>query len=205
MRQHYVKLIKTEIHQLERFREQAEKRSSVENIARFDQKIQELKNELEDDDTQRYNSFMAEQTEMIRIQQKHQSEKHLQHQHEIDNKTKLDAFYREENRIRKDDRQLQYQMKREWDWLCRTDARMPDHLRENLENMPNNKGYIWKGIWYFGKKQAERKDVLIMFDKAGDNLIHEIKRGYYHKIFQKTKNGNQLISQQLYNPEDMLR
>lgn len=195
MRAHYVKIIQTEIHQLERFREQAVKRSSADNITRFDQKIADLRNELDKEDTPRYLNFVAQQKEITRIQQKHQSDKKVQHQHEIDNKMKLDAFYKEENMIRRNDRQLQYQMKREWEWLCKTDARLPDYIRENLSNMPNNKGYIWKGIWYFGKKPAERKDMLIMFDKSGDSLIHEIKYNQYHKIFQKTKNGNVLLSE----------
>lgn len=195
MRAHYVKIIQTEIHQLERFRDQAVKRSSADNITRFDQKIADLRNELENDDTPRFNNFMAQQKEIARIQQKHQSDKVVQHQHDLDNKSKLDAFYKEENQIRRNDRQLQYHMRREFEWLCKMDARLPDYIRENLANMPNNKGYIWKGIWYYGKKPAERRDLIIMFDKSGDSLIHEIKVNQYHKIFQKTRNGNVLLSE----------
>lgn len=191
MRAYYNKLIQTEIRQLKKFREQAEKRSTPDNILRFDHKIQELEKELEED-TPRYLQYVQEQQDMIKIQQKHQNEKHLQSQADAENQVKLDAFYKRENQMRRDDRILQHQMKREYDWLCRQDERLPDYIRTNLHKMPNNKGYIWKGIWYFGLQPAEKEtDLVIMFERPlgmTDMLIHEIKKGHYYRILQKSKN-----------------
>lgn len=200
MRAYYNKLIQTEIRQLKKFKEQAEKRSTPENIIRFENKITELENEMIED-TPRYLQYVNEQQEMIRIQQKHQNDKNVQSDMDMKNKEKLDAFYKKESRIRRDDRILQHQMKKEWDWLCNQDEKLPDYIRTNLQKMPNNKGYIWKKIWYFGFLPAEKKsnDILIMFERPlgmSDMLIHEIKRGHYYKIFQKSKNGsNVLISE----------
>lgn len=204
MRVHYNKLIQTEIHQLRKFKEQAEKRSSVENIARFDNKITELENEMVDD-TPRYLQYMNEQQEIIRIQQKHQNEKGSRSQADMENQVKLDAFYKKENQLRRDDRIRQHQMKREWEWLCRQDERLPDYIRTNLQKMPNNKGYIYRGIHYYGALPAEKNnDLLIMFERPPgmpDMLIHEIKRGYYHKILQKNKNGgNVILSEKTLRP-----
>lgn len=56
-------------------------------------------------------------------------------------------------------------MKREWNWLCRMDGFVPSYMRENLAKMPNNKGYIWKGIYYFGDLPPEHPmDVTTMFE-----------------------------------------
>lgn len=198
MRAHYNKLIQTEIRQLKRFKEQAEKRGT--DIVRFENKIKELENEL-DTDTPRYQQYVSEQQEMIRIQQKHQNEKSVRSTSETENQVKLDAFYKQENKLRRDDRVLQHQMRKEWEWLCRQDERLPDYIRTNLQKMPNNKGYIYKGIHYYGALPTEKHndDLLIMFERPlgmTDMLIHEIKRGHYYKIFQKSRNGcNVLISE----------
>ena len=193
MRVHYNKLIQTEIRQLTRFKEQAEKRSSPETIAKFEEKIRELENELEED-TPRYLKFVKDQQEMVASQEKYQQEKKSQVQCDSENQEKLDAFYKKENQIRREDRILQHQMKKEWEWLCRQDEKLPEYIRSNLKKMPNNKGYIWKGIWYFGFLPAEKNnDLLIMFERPmgmQDMLVHEIKQGEFHRIIQKSKTKN---------------
>ncbi len=89
-------------------------------------------------------------------------------------------------------------MKRQWEWLCQQEQNLPDYIRTNLDRMPNNKGYIWKGIWYFGHQPEEDPTTLIMFEKkgGGDMLVHEIKENCYYKIFSRSKNGqNVLVSE----------
>lgn len=194
MRAHYNKMIQTEVRQLKKFKEQAEKRGT--DVDRFEKKIMELENEL-DNDTPRFLNYVKEQQEMIRIQQKHQNDKSIKSVAETENQEKLDAFYKQENKMRRDDRITQHQMKKEWDWLCRQDDRLPDYMRTNLQKMPNNKGYIYKGIHYYGALPAEKNnEILIMFERqmgVTDMIIHEIKRGHYYKIFQKSKNGNSVL------------
>lgn len=199
MRAHYNKIIQTEIRQLKKFKEQAEKRSTPENILKFETKIHELETELEQD-TPRYLDYVREQQEIIKTQQKHQNDKSVRSQADTENQEKLDAFYKQENKLRRDDRVLQHQMRKEYEWLCRQDERLPDYIRTNLQKMPNNKGYIWKGIHYYGILPAEKNnELIIMFERPPgmtDMLIHEIKRKSYYKIFQKSKNGgNVLISE----------
>lgn len=200
MRAQYNKLIQSELRQLKKFKEQAEKRSSAENLLKFDNKIRELENELIED-TQCYTTFVMEQEELLKMQQKTQNDKIARSQTDSENKEKLDAFYKQENKLNRDERISQHHMRREYDWLCRQDDRLPDYIRSNLQKMPNNKGYIWKGIHYYGLMPVEdnNKDLLIMFERpqgAQDMLIHEIKRGSYYKILQKSKNGqNVLISE----------
>lgn len=196
MKAHYNKLIQTEIRQLKRFKEQAEKRSTPDQIVKFEDKIKELENELLEQDTPRYLQYVQEQQEMIAIQQKHQNDKTVRSQTDMKNQEKLDAFYQKEYQLRKDDRMLQYQMKKEWEWLCRQDEKLPDYIRSNLQKMPNNKGYIFKGIWYFGVLPTENKDLLVMFERpmGGDRqLIHEIYKNKCHRIYQKNPHGGQNI------------
>jgi len=199
LRSHYTKLIQTEIRQLERFRDQASRRSSNENVERFDKKIADLQMELTDDDTTRYNAFLTEHYNTMKLQQKSLCEKEQIRKEDHENKTKLEEYHKEENRLRRKDRFLQNQMKRDWEWLCTQDAKLPDYIRENLSRMPNNKGYIWRGIWYFGHRPEEDPNLLIMFERAGgETLIHEILYGRYRKVYTKNKNGTKTIVSEFY-------
>ena len=79
----------------------------------------------------------------------------------------------------------------------RTDAKLPEYMRRNLREMPNNKGYIFRGIQYYGEKRAERNKPTILFEKNRGVLnIHEITKGEAIKyIKKKTKRSkNKLIS-----------
>lgn len=198
----YVKLIQSEIRSLSRFKENAMNRSTTgdtrEVEERFDKKIECLKRELELG-TPRYEMFMKEQQEMIRLQKKNTAEKQLVIEYNNENRQKLDEFHKEENRQRRKERSMQYHMKRDWEWLCSQDTQLPPYIRENLTKMPNNKGYIWRGIWYFGQNPDEDPNTLVMFERAGpDMFIHEIRYGVYKKIYQKPKNGVKTLVSETY-------
>ena len=72
---------------------------------------------------------------------------------------------------------------------------LPEYMVKNLSEMPNNKGYIHRGCWFFGKLQPERNQPQIMFEKKGRFMnIHEITE-YEYKIYQKIgKEPRKLIS-----------
>ncbi len=42
---------------------------------------------------------------------------------------------------------------------------LPQYMRKNLKKMPNNKGYIWRGCWFFGKRQENPNQPVIMIEK----------------------------------------
>ena len=57
--------------------------------------------------------------------------------------------------------------------------------------MPNNKGYIWRSIHYYGEKKAERGQPIILFEKKGSVLyIHEVTTKF-HKIYEKKTKTSQ--------------
>lgn len=201
IRRHYLKTIQTEIRQLERFRDQASKRSSADNIKRFDEKIKQLQTELEEEMTPRYIGFHGEQQALIKMQKKNH-EKSLELGANASNQEAIQAVYQKENQLRRDDRYAQHVARREWDWLCNQEAKLPDYIRENLAKMPCNKGYIWKGIWYFGKQSEDPRDrgVIIMFERqrGGDQLIHELKPGHFHRVLRKNKNPPHVLLSETY-------
>lgn len=70
---------------------------------------------------------------------------------------------------------------------------LPNYIQYNLSQMPDNKGYIWRGCWFFGHKKTEYGQPLIMFEKVRGILnIHEITE-CTHKIFQKNSYGEKKL------------
>jgi hypothetical protein len=74
---------------------------------------------------------------------------------------------------------------------------VPDYIQKNLESMPNNKGYIWKDVWFFGLQPSTRYTKIDTIEKkynSNDRLIHEIHEDR-HDIFIKNehKGPNTLI------------
>ena len=72
----------------------------------------------------------------------------------------------------------------------------PNYMKENLTEMPNNKGYIWRDCWFVGDKPEEPGQPTVMFDKkrGGVMHIHEIDI-HEHRIFEKVgKDKKKLIS-----------
>ena len=69
--------------------------------------------------------------------------------------------------------------------------------------MPNNKGYIFKGLWCCGELPAEENGNLIMFEKCYNDVmkIHEID-DKFHYIYEKIgKNKKTLLSKIERNQE----
>ena len=73
---------------------------------------------------------------------------------------------------------------------------LPEYMRKNLDTMPNNKGYIWRGCHFYGYLQEERNQPVILFEPKNRGLmwIHEID-SYEHRIYEKhNKDKKKLLS-----------
>ena len=82
--------------------------------------------------------------------------------------------------------------------------RIPAYITRNLNDMPNNKGYILtdsrdgQEIWCFGKLKEEHNKPLTMFKKLKDDILHiyEIDSSYITIYEKKGKNNKTLISKE---------
>ena len=63
---------------------------------------------------------------------------------------------------------------------------IPDYMRVKLKAMPNNKGYIWRGVSCYGESPPEKGEPTVLFEKQRDGLllIHEWTAKEY-KIWHK--------------------
>jgi hypothetical protein len=82
--------------------------------------------------------------------------------------------------------------------------RIPAYITRNLNDMPNNKGYILtdsrdgQEIWCFGKLKEEHNKPTTMFKKLKDDILHiyEIDDSYRTIYEKKGKNHKTLISKE---------
>ena len=67
-------------------------------------------------------------------------------------------------------------------------ATLPKNIRKNLGEMPNNKGYIYKNVRYYGQNPAQKGEPIILFERRREHLvIHEYTDTYY-TVYHKEPN-----------------
>ena len=75
-------------------------------------------------------------------------------------------------------------------------VRPPEYVQKSLDSMPNNKGYIWNGVWFFGLQQSGNMYPLIMHERkygSNDKLVHEIHEDRHDIFLRPGRDTGQLI------------
>jgi hypothetical protein len=70
---------------------------------------------------------------------------------------------------------------------------IPQFILEKLQNMPNNKGYIWKGIYCFGELPPDSLEKYCMFEKYRDLLIIHEWNSKEYKIWHKEGKSKKVL------------
>ena len=63
---------------------------------------------------------------------------------------------------------------------------VPGFILKNIEEMSSNRGYIWKGQKFLGKKRPKLGPTVLFEPRRGRTLIHVYEKTV-HKIFEKKK------------------
>lgn len=198
----FTKKIREEERLLERWITQAESRDSPASSSssppvtenRFQQRRDRLRQLMTREsilNSDEFKTFLAQEltrAEKMKDTTARKMETSLREKEE--KKKLLDEFHSRERQIRRHDRYMIRAMDHEYQRLLSIDASMPDYMRQNLKNMKNNKGYIYRGVQYFGQQPLTphemRDDSYTLFEKTrGTMYIHEIKYGHYHRIYEK--------------------
>ena len=100
---------------------------------------------------------------------------------------------------RRQDRKNKYankNMDRSYRHFTRACGSIPDYMRRNLSDMPNNKGYFWKSVACYGDLPAERGKPTVLFDRrrGGIMVIHEWTSTEHNVYEKKGKNRKVLVS-----------
>jgi len=202
----YIRSLRENVRQTQRWLRQAESHTNnnPSAIEKYKQTIEETEQKIKDasHDNPDFKQYMENQlslSEKAKTDYSKRIETTLKERE--DQKQQLDKYYQDQREERYRERQLIRQAKRDFDRMQNIDASMPPYMRENLRNFPNNKGYIFKDVWYFGHqpvhtRYGEDPDVYVMFQRkfpGNAMLIHEIKYGFYHRIYEKKTKESQRV------------
>jgi len=130
--------------------------------------------------------------------EEHKNKRAIIAQQKADDEEKTVAMHQHNrdinNTIKQQHRDIKYEEKRFFKMI----ESIPTYIDKNLDDMPNNKGYLWRGILLFGKQHTEidKKEPLLIFDKQNkDNLlIHEWTETDYSLYKKIGKNPKTTIS-----------
>jgi len=107
-----------------------------------------------------------------------------------DKKSILCMKNKEQNEERQKLKDIRYFYK----YFCKVNDSLPNYIRNNLREMPNNKGYIFRGLWMFGELPEEKGKPILLFEKMGGNLmIHEYDKHEYKLYEKRGKEKKKLI------------
>lgn len=160
----------------------------------------ELDKELEDE-------YKAVQKEIKRKDNEAQRKKKEIIDNKKEEKKRLDEMWKITKQFDRENRWSEKDLVREERYFNKINDSIPDYILRSLKEMPNNKGYIWKGIYCFGELPSERNsDIIVMFEKKprGVLRIHEWSKNMI-KIYEKQgKNKRYLISEEYRKPNNSI-
>ena len=105
----------------------------------------------------------------------------------------LDGFFKSEKKIRTDIKSQKRNERYAYKHFCRSVDSLPEYITRNLKNMPNNKGYIWRSVCFYGHKPANENEPTFLFEKKHGTLyIHEYTHNEYF-YFSKERNGPKVL------------
>lgn len=77
--------------------------------------------------------------------------------------------------------------------LLDIEATLPEYIVRNLKNLPNNRGYIWRNVYYYGEREADSNVVYMTEPKKGFVFLHEIYPDEYLILKKYGRNAPELI------------
>jgi hypothetical protein len=184
-------------------------------VASLRESISNWETELEDAQTEisetkaglRDGDLRRKKNENIRAQKQRQKEADSRVQSRRDEKKRQkeenDQHWKGMKKMWRGERQQKRDMWHELRRFRRNCDNVPDYMRRNLSDMPNNKGYIWRGIWCLGEKPAEPGRPHVMFERKGKDLliIHESDEYEIRRYEKKGKNRKVLVHKETRNPK----
>ena len=89
---------------------------------------------------------------------KKEEEKDIRREKRYEKKTRINTenkkvsrqFYQNSRQASSKDRYNRKQYDYHYKYFVRQSAKVPNFVLDNLKRMPNNKGYIWRKIWFYG-------------------------------------------------------
>lgn len=86
-----------------------------------------------------------------------------------------------------------YSIQNEYRKFERNSNATPPFIMRELNRMPNNHGYIWRGIHYYGKLEETGGNIILTEPMKGYSIIHETDINTRQKTMYKKQKGKQTV------------
>lgn len=187
------KCINNDKETIERFRRVINNEWNSKQIIRLKEKnterqieIQKLHQQLDDLDKGLLDKDLESHTKHVKKEiERKTNERIRKRNQERDDKIQLSKNSKQHyENTRLSDREFRlkkYEIDRTYKYFLRVCDSVPDYIRKKLKNMPNNKGYIWRGVRCFGELPEELGQPVVLFERMKDILvIHEWTNSEYN-------------------------
>jgi hypothetical protein len=175
------------LHRMIQFHEREMERTGLMDFARVSHEldIERLTKMLEDNADKTTKACDAVNEEFMSFMQKHlqakekqkinqQLKKDMVAKKKDEQRAVLNTFHSRERAMNYEKRRSKREMDLAWERLNQIDREMPDYMRSSLRRMPNNKGYIYRGVRYYGYLPPENTSMTTLFERVkGIQYIHE--------------------------------
>lgn len=125
-----------------------------------------------------------------KVQEAKRRKREINEEKRID-KLKSQEYYQKTRNSRRKERQNKYGMMKEFDRFLKISNSLPEYMQRSLKSMPNNKGYIYRGIIFFGKGKEEYNKPIVLYENSKKiKKVHEwtdTECKVYEKIGKKQK------------------
>lgn len=92
------------------------------------------------------------------------------------------------------DKNMKRQIRSGWIYYNRVCDSIPEYITKKLKKLPNNKGYLWRGVSLYGDLPEKRGPTVLFENKKGYTIIHEYTHSYYSVYEQKRGQKRVLVS-----------
>lgn len=101
------------------------------------------------------------------------------------------SFDQHERNAMRQDYGLKKDINREYDRFLQNSETAPDYILNNLKSMPNNKGYKFKNIVFYGELPPEKNSPIVVFDRKPDGMIITETYADQEVVYFKPRDGKQ--------------
>jgi hypothetical protein len=134
-----------------------------------EEKINSYNNSLERisrGDLSELRELLQKSEDLTRENREHESDlAHKKAKSHVASQKQKDATYK---KIRKERRAHNWDKKKHkifYNKYLKAVDTLPDYMKDNLKTMPNNKGYRWRGVGFYGLQKPIKDEPLILFEK----------------------------------------
>lgn len=163
----------------------SERNTKIEELTERLNKLEagELDDEIEAD-LKRISFEISEKSKVTTIKKKMEAE--------LKNKDKKMSkeFYDLERKSDKMDKQWFYKSAQKH--FEHANDTLPEYISRDLNKMPCNTGYSWKGVYFFGKRPENSNIYTITENRKGMKIIIRWTKDYYN-VYQKEGKENELL------------